>query len=47
MKQLDSLLGHADPTQQQSILLEIQTLMEQRGQLGKVMGDRTIGTKLK
>lgn len=47
MKQLDSLLGHADPAQQQSILLEIQTLMEQRGQLGKVMGDRTIGTKLK
>ncbi len=47
MKQLDSLLGHADPTEQQNILLEIQALMEKRGQLGKVMGDRTIGTKIK
>ncbi len=47
MKQLDSLLGHADAAQQQSILLEIQALMEKRGQLGKVMGDRTIGSKIK
>lgn len=47
MKQLDSMLGHADPVEQQKILLEIQTLMEKRGQLGKVMGDRTIGKKIK
>lgn len=47
MKQLDSLLGHPDPAQQQTILLEIQALMEKRGQLGKVMGDRTIGHKIK
>ncbi len=47
MKQLDTLLTQADPADQQKILLEIQALMEKRGQLGKVMGDRTIGTKLK
>lgn len=47
MKQLDSLLGHADPAEQQKILMEIQALMEKRGQLGKVMGDRTIGSKFK
>lgn len=47
MKQLDSLLGHPDPARQQTILLEIQALMEKRGQLGKVMGDRTIGHKIK
>lgn len=47
MKQLDSLLGHADPSEQQKILLEIQALMEKRGQLGKAMGDRTIGSKIK
>ncbi|MDE6058165.1 MAG: hypothetical protein K2F93_09145, partial [Muribaculaceae bacterium] len=43
MKQLQSL----DPVSQHEILLEIQALMEKRGQLGKVMGDRTIGTKFK
>lgn len=47
MKQLDSLLGLADTTEQQKILMEIQALMEKRGQLGKVMGDRTIGSKIK
>lgn len=47
MRQLDTVLGNADPTRQQEILLEIQALMEKRGQLGKVMGDRTIGIKLK
>ncbi|MDE5585196.1 MAG: toprim domain-containing protein, partial [Muribaculaceae bacterium] len=47
MKQLDSLLGHANPAEQQKILMEIQALMEKRGQLGKVMGDRTIGSKFK
>lgn len=47
MKQLDSLLGKADAELQQTILLEIQALMEKRGQLGKVMGDRTIGNKIK
>lgn len=47
MKLLDSLLGHATQTEQQQILLEIQALMEKRGHLGKVMGDRTIGTKIK
>lgn len=47
MKHLDTVLGHADPSQQQQILMEIQALMEKRGQLGKVMGDRTIGTKFK
>ena len=47
MKQLDALLGHAEPAEQQSILLEIQALVEKRGLLGKVMGDRTIGAKIK
>ena len=47
MKQLDGVLGKSDTGEQQRILLEIQALMEKRGQLGKVMGDRTIGTKLK
>lgn len=47
MRQLDSILGYPDPSRQQEILLEIQALMEKRGQLGKVMGDRTIGTKIK
>lgn len=47
MRQLDNILGHPDPSRQQEILLEIQALMEKRGQLGKVMGDRTIGTKIK
>lgn len=47
MKQLDNLLGHADAAEQEKILLEIQALMEKRGQLGKVMGDRTIGSKIK
>lgn len=47
MKQLDGSLGHSDHAEQQKILLEIQALMEKRGQLGKVMGDRTIGSKIK
>ncbi|MDE6379306.1 MAG: hypothetical protein K2L11_02445, partial [Muribaculaceae bacterium] len=47
IKQLDSLIGNPDPTEQQNILMEIQALMEKRGLLGKVMGDRTIGTKIK
>ncbi|MDE6291790.1 MAG: toprim domain-containing protein, partial [Muribaculaceae bacterium] len=47
MKHLDTILGKADAAQQQEILVEIQALMEKRGQLGKVMGDRTIGNKLK
>lgn len=47
MKQLDSLKGHTDPSEQHKILLEIQSLMEKRGMLGKEMGDRTIGTKIK
>ena len=46
MKQLDSIIG-ISPEEEQKILLEIQTLMEKRGQLGKVMGDRTIGKKIK
>ncbi|MDE6511613.1 MAG: hypothetical protein K2L00_05925, partial [Muribaculaceae bacterium] len=47
MRQLNTMIGQSDHTRQQEILLEIQALMEKRGQLGKVMGDRTIGTKLK
>ncbi|MDE5871203.1 MAG: toprim domain-containing protein, partial [Muribaculaceae bacterium] len=47
MKQLDSMIDHPDPSEQHKILMEIQALMEKRGQLGKVMGDRTIGTKIK
>lgn len=47
MKQLDALLNHADHSEQEKILLELQALMEKRGQLGKVMGDRTIGKKIK
>lgn len=47
MKQLDSILGHSKPEEEQKILLETQALMEKRGQLGKVMGDRTIGKKIK
>ncbi|MDE5839519.1 MAG: toprim domain-containing protein, partial [Muribaculaceae bacterium] len=47
MKQLDSILGHSNPEEEQKILMETQALMEKRGQLGKVMGDRTIGRKIK
>ena len=47
MKQLDSILGHSNPEEEQKILMETQALMEKRGQLGKVMGDRTIGKKIK
>ncbi|MDE5813965.1 MAG: hypothetical protein K2H72_06750, partial [Muribaculaceae bacterium] len=47
MKLLESSLGNAEPADQQQILLEIQALMDKRGQLGKVMGDRTIGTKIR
>lgn len=47
MRQLDSMLGRSTPEEEQKILLETQALMEKRGQLGKVMGDRTIGKKIK
>ncbi|MDE6697057.1 MAG: DNA primase [Muribaculaceae bacterium] len=47
MKQLDSILGRSNPEEEQKILMETQALMEKRGQLGKVMGDRTIGKKIK
>ncbi len=47
MRQLDSIIGHSSPEEEQKILMETQALMEKRGQLGKVMGDRTIGKKIK
>lgn len=47
MKQLDSILGQSNPEEEQKILMETQALMEKRGKLGKVMGDRTIGKKIK
>ncbi|MDE6480813.1 MAG: DNA primase [Muribaculaceae bacterium] len=47
MKQLDSMIGRASHEEEQKILMETQALMEKRGQLGKVMGDRTIGKKIK
>ncbi len=47
MKQLDSMIGRSTPEEEQKILMETQALMEKRGQLGKVMGDRTIGKKIK
>ncbi|MDE7420403.1 MAG: DNA primase [Muribaculaceae bacterium] len=47
MKQLDSMLGRSTQEEEQKILMETQALMEKRGQLGKVMGDRTIGKKIK
>ncbi len=47
MRQLDSIIGHASPEEEQKILMETQALMEKRGKLGKVMGDRTIGKKIK
>lgn len=46
MRQLDTIIGHAMPEEEQKILMETQALMEKRGQLGKVMGDRTIGKKI-
>ena len=47
MKLLDSIIGRSTPEEEQKILMETQALMEKRGQLGKVMGDRTIGKKIK
>ncbi|MDE7096730.1 MAG: toprim domain-containing protein, partial [Muribaculaceae bacterium] len=47
MNQLDSIRGYSNPEEEQKILMETQALMEKRGQLGKVMGDRTIGRKIK
>ncbi len=47
MRQLDSILDRSDQEVVQKILMETQALMEKRGQLGKVMGDRTIGKKIK
>ncbi|MDE5793502.1 MAG: DNA primase [Muribaculaceae bacterium] len=47
MRQLDNIIGRASPEEEQKILMETQALMEKRGQLGKVMGDRTIGKKIK
>lgn len=47
MKQLDGMIGRSTPEEEQKILMETQALMEKRGQLGKVMGDRTIGKKIK
>lgn len=47
MKQLDSIIGRSTSEEEQKILMETQALMEKRGQLGKVMGDRTIGKKIK
>ncbi len=47
MKQLDNIIGRTSPEEEQKILMETQALMEKRGQLGKVMGDRTIGKKIK
>lgn len=46
MKSLDTMLDHSDSEKQQKILIEIQALMEQRGQLAKAIGDRTIGKKI-
>lgn len=47
MRQLNSIIGHSSPEEEQKILMETQALMEKRGKLGKVMGDRTIGKKIK
>lgn len=47
MSQLNSILGKGDPEMEQSVLLEIQALMQKRGELAKAIGDRTIGKKLK
>lgn len=47
MRQLDAILGHSDPDAEQKILMETQALMEKRGELAKVMGERTIGNKIK
>ncbi|MDE6017524.1 MAG: DNA primase [Muribaculaceae bacterium] len=47
MQQLNNIRGHSGPEEEQKILLETQALMAKRGQLGKEMGDRTIGKKIK
>ncbi|MDE6548113.1 MAG: DNA primase [Muribaculaceae bacterium] len=47
MQQLNNIIGHSTPEEEQKILMETQALMEKRGHLGKVMGDRTIGKKIK
>lgn len=47
MKQLDSMLDSSTPEAQQQLLMEMQALMEKRGELAKAMGDRTIGRKIK
>ncbi len=47
MRQLDSIIGRSTPEEEQKILMETQALVEKRGLLGKEMGDRTIGKKIK
>lgn len=47
MTQLNNMLGNVDAETEQAILLEIQTLMQKRGELAKAIGDRTIGKKIK
>lgn len=46
-QQLNQLLGRSDTSSEERLLLEIQALMEKRGELAKVMGERTVGCKLK
>lgn len=47
MAQLNNILGKGDSETEQKILLEIQALMQKRGELAKAIGDRTVGKKIK
>lgn len=46
MKSLNGQLSQSAPEEVQTILMEIQALMEKRGMLAKEIGDRTIGKKI-
>lgn len=46
MNILNGMLGKGDSEGEQKILMEIQALMEKRGNLAKEIGDRTIGKKI-